>query len=219
MLLLPFFCPTLSAFVLACVSTYPTHLVNSWNLCNEKCPKYEHPWWIPSMWRSLRTPFLLLQLRHESAIMSEKIRFSRTEWNLHTPAWSAWSIKDQTQRALAPLCFQSDVRVTSCEVTQGVFSFICASHQLDNSDGGASSPSPWLGEAPSKWRCHLRPNPVKTLQDPALKCHPFGVKSMNTVTVRCSTYFGSSAEDLQSWQRLCLKGHVGPKFGCRINTD
>ena len=166
------------------------------------------------------SPFLLLQLRQESAIMSEKIRFSRTEWNLHTPAWSAWSVKDQTQRALAPLCFQSDVRVTSCEVTQGVFSFICASHQLDNSDGGASSPSPiWLGEAPGKWRCHLRPNPLKTLQDPALKCHPFGVKSMNTVTVRCSTYFGSSAEDLQSWQRLCLKGHVGPKFGCRINTD
>ena len=199
--MLPFFCPTLSAFVPACVSTYPTHLVNSWNLGNETCPKYKHPWWIPSMWRSLRTPFLLLQLRHEFAIMSEKIRFSRTEWNLHTPAWSAWSIKDQTQRALAPLCFQSDVRVTSCEVTQGVFRFICASHQLDNSDGGASSPSPfWLGEAPGKWRCHLRPNPLKTFQG-------------------CSTYFGSSAEDLQSWQRLCLKGHVGPKFGCRINTD
>jgi hypothetical protein len=211
--MLPFFCPTLSAFVPACFSTFPTHLVNSWHLGNENCWNMSVPGEFPQCGEA--SAYLFSSRNCAENLRSYQKRLGYQGLNeMLTPAWYA-----RAQWALVPLCFQSDVRVTSCEVTQGVFRFICASHQLDNSDGGASSPSPWLEEAPGKWKCHLRPNPLKTVQDPALKCHPCGMNSMNTVTVRCSTYFGSSAEELQSWQRLCLKGHVGPKFGCRINTD
>ena len=68
------------------------------------------------------------------------IKHSRTEQGAHAPAWSS---NFQAQRALVPLRFPCDVSFTSCKVTQGMFTLTYASHQLDSSDSGASSPVSW----------------------------------------------------------------------------
>ena len=62
------------------LSHTPGKFLASWQ---RKLLEYERPWWIPTMWRSLRISFLLQKLRRESAIVSEKIRLSRIEWDAH----------------------------------------------------------------------------------------------------------------------------------------
>lgn len=78
--------------------------------------------------------FFFLQLRHDTVITSQKMRLFIT--NVH--AW-ARSKRFHAQQAAAPLSFQCDVHVTSCQMARCIFTFVHTCHQLDN--GGASSPS------------------------------------------------------------------------------
>ena len=57
-----------------------------------------------------------------------------------------------------------------------------------------------IGGPLGKWKCHLRAKPVESWRsspDPTLKHYALCANGMKTVTLRLSTWFGSSAEHIR----------------------